>query len=90
MHPSLSLLTSVVLFLSPATFPYPVALAGLLCPPCRTHPVLQPVPASGQVHVSGIPVVEAAFAELASEADHLPLLAAHLGQNTAQLPTCQP
>lgn len=48
------------------------------------------MPASGQVHVPGVVVVEAALAELASEAVHLPLLAAHLGQNTAQLPTGQP
>lgn len=90
MHPSLSPLTPSFPFLSsPATSPTLVALASLWRP-CWTHSVLQPVPASGQVHVSGVPVVEAAFAELASEADHLPLVTAHLGQNTAQLPAGQP
>lgn len=69
--------------------PHPVALAGLWRP-CWTHSVLQPVPASSEVHVSGVSVVEAAFAELASEADNLPLVTAYLGQNTAQLPAGQP
>lgn len=68
--------------------PHPVSLAGLWRP-CWTHSVLQPVPASSQVHVSGVSVIEAAFTELASEADHLPLVTAHLGQNTAQLPASQ-
>lgn len=90
-HP-LSILSNLFLPVPLLTshLPLPRSPGRPLAPPCWTHPVLQPVPASGQVHVSGIPVIEAAFAELASEADHLPLLAAHLGQNTAQLPTRQP
>lgn len=58
--------------------------------PCWTYPVLQPMPPSRQVHVPGVAVIEAALAELAAEADHLPLVAAHLGQSAAQSPTGHP
>lgn len=92
MQPSLSPLKPFFLFLSsPAASPTLVALAGLWHP-CWTHSVLQTVPASSQVHVSGVPVIEAAFAELASEADHLPLVTTHLGQDmkVTRLPAGQP
>lgn len=51
--------------------------------------VLQFFPKPSHMLVPATEVLEAARAEIASEVDHLPLIAAHLGQITTQFTTDQ-
>ena len=50
------------------------------------HLVLQPMSAAFQVHVLGVGVVEAALAQFAVEADHLPVVVADLRAQDTRAP----